>query len=398
MKLSFQKLFFAIATAFLIFAILILARTILIPLSIALLISLILLPLVQRFEKWKINPTISVFLAMATTLLMIIGVIVLFSAQTVKLASDFTSFQGNLLTAFTDLMVYINEYVPFIKDLDREEMLNNLKSWLAKSAGALASKSMSETTSFVTGLVTTFIFIFLFLIYRKGLTTGLVSFAPKESRERVMKMFRTLKNVGQKYSGGVFIVVLVVGLINSVGLWLIGLDNPIFFGFLAAVFSIVPYVGTMIGTIIPAVYALVSYDTIWIAAGVVILFWAVQMITDNLLTPKIVGNNLDVNALTSILSIIIGASVWGVAGMILFLPFIAMLKVFCEEFDELKPVALLIGTKNFTDDEKTQKTTTEDRINKAKKIFSKFRDSNKNKKDKKQTKEENKAKNKPSEK
>src|SRR5690554_7871538 len=107
MKLSFQKLFFAIATAFLIFAILILARTILIPLSIALLISLILLPLVQRFEKWKINSTISVFLALITVLIIILGIITLFSAQAVKLVSDFTSFQDNLITAFVDFTVYI---------------------------------------------------------------------------------------------------------------------------------------------------------------------------------------------------------------------------------------------------------------------------------------------------
>jgi len=83
--------------------------------------------------------------------------------------------------------------------------------------------------------------------------------------------------------------------------------------------------------------------------GVVILFWAVQLITDNFLTPKIVGTSLNVNALASILSIIVGASVWGAAGMILFLPFAAMLKVVCEEFDELKPVALLIGTKSYID-------------------------------------------------
>jgi hypothetical protein len=80
---------------------------------------------------------------------------------------------------------------------------------------------------------------------------------------------------------------------------------------------------------------------------VAILFWAVQMISDNFLSPKIVGGSLHINALVSILSLIIGGLVWGVAGMILFLPFAAMLKVFCEEFEELKPIALLIGDQNY---------------------------------------------------
>jgi predicted PurR-regulated permease PerM len=83
------------------------------------------------------------------------------------------------------------------------------------------------------------------------------------------------------------------------------------------------------------------------AIAVGLLFWGVQMITDNFLTPKIVGNSLKVNALTTILSLIIGAAVWGVAGMILFLPFVAMFKVVCEEYEELKPVALLIGNQNY---------------------------------------------------
>lgn len=356
MRLSFQKLFFVIATVFALFAILILAKTILIPLSIALLISFILLPLVKRFEKWKMNGTFSVFLAMFTVFLLISGVIILFSTQIVKLSADFSDFQENIFAAFADFTVYINEHIPFIADLKREDLLNQIKTWLGDSTGTLVSKSMSGTTSFFAGLITTFIFTFLFLIYRKGLTTAFASFAPKENRERVLKMFRSVKDVGQKYSVGAFIVVILVGLINSIGLWIIGLDNPFFFGFLAAAFSIIPYVGTIIGTIIPAVFALVSYDTIWIAVAVVALFWVVQLVTDNLLTPKIVGNSLDINALTSILSIIIGASVWGVAGMVLFLPFTAMLKVVCEEFEELKPVALLIGTKNYTEEKNSHET------------------------------------------
>jgi predicted PurR-regulated permease PerM len=80
--------------------------------------------------------------------------------------------------------------------------------------------------------------------------------------------------------------------------------------------------------------------------AVAFLFWAVQLISDNFLSPKIVGGSLNINALTAILSLIIGAVVWGIAGMILFLPFAAMLKVICEEYDELKPIALLIGNQN----------------------------------------------------
>jgi predicted PurR-regulated permease PerM len=160
-------------------------------------------------------------------------------------------------------------------------------------------------------------------------------------------MFKSVQQVGQQYFLGMSLIIILIGLVNSIGLWFIGIDNPFLFGFLGATLSIIPYVGTTFGAIIPVTYAFVSHDSGWMAIAVGFLFWGVQMITDNFLTPKIVGNSLKVNALTTILSLIIGAAVWGVAGMILFLPFVAMLKVVCEEYEELKPVALLIGNQNY---------------------------------------------------
>jgi predicted PurR-regulated permease PerM len=154
---------------------------------------------------------------------------------------------------------------------------------------------------------------------------------------------------------GMILIVIIIGFVNSIGLWIIGIDNPFLFGFLGATLSIVPYVGTLLGAIIPVVYAFVSYDSLWIPIGVAVLFWGVQLISDNFLSPKIVGGSLELNALTAILSLIIGAAVWGIAGMILFLPFAAMLKVICEEYEELKPVALLIGSYNYKENESRMK-------------------------------------------
>jgi len=100
------------------------------------------------------------------------------------------------------------------------------------------------------------------------------------------------------------------------------------------------------GAIIPVIYTFVSFDSLWMAAAVALLFWFVQLVADNFLTPKIVGGSVKINALTAILSLFIGAAVWGLAGMILFLPFVAMLRVICEEYEELKPVALIMGEQN----------------------------------------------------
>src|SRR5690606_14260515 len=108
---------------------------------------------------------------------------------------------------------------------------------------------------------------------------------------------------------------------NSAGLWIIGIDNPFLFGFLAAILAIVPYIGTLVGASIPVLYAFMTADSLWVPVSVIILFYVIQLVESNFLSPKIVGSSLNLNALGAILSLLIGAAVWGIAGMILFLPF-----------------------------------------------------------------------------
>lgn len=351
MNVSFQKLFYAIATAFLLFAILVFAKPILIPLSIALLISFILLPLVKKFEKWKIGKTFAAFLSIFAVILMIGGVTYFFSTQIINVAQEFTHFQDKIIRAFADVSLFINNHISFMQNLETDELFNRMKVWLTDSTGFLVSKTVSNTATFMAGLLATIVFTFLILIYRDGLTKAFLAFSPEDNRERVLKMFKSVQQVGQKYLFGMVIITVIIGLANSLGLLIIGIDNPFLFGFLGAALAVIPYIGTTMGAIIPVIYAFVSYDSIWTAVAVAILFWAVQLVSDNFLTPRIVGGSLKINALTAILSLFIGAAVWGLAGMILFLPFAAMLKVVCEEFEELKPIALIIGEKNIKEND-----------------------------------------------
>jgi predicted PurR-regulated permease PerM len=351
MNVSFQKLFYAIATVFLLFAILVFAKPILIPISIALLISFILLPLAKKLEKWKISKTLAAFLSIFAVILLVAGVTYFFSTQIINVVQEFTHFQDKIILAFADVTLFINNHVNFMENLEKGELFNRMKVWLTDSTGFLVSKTVSNTATFMAGLLATIVFTFLFLIYRDGLTKAFLAFSPETKRERVLKMFKSIQQVGQKYLFGMVILTVVIGLANSLGLLIIGIDNPFLFGFLGAALAIIPYIGTTMGAIIPVIYAFVSYDSIWMAVAVAILFWAVQLISDNFLTPRIVGGSLKINALTAILSLFIGAAVWGLAGMILFLPFAAMLKVVCKEFEELKPIALIIGEKNIKEND-----------------------------------------------
>lgn len=352
MNISFQKLFFALATSCLLFVVLIFAKSILIPLAFALFLSFILFPLAKRFERWGMNDLIAAFLSIFIVFLVLSGSIYIFSAQLIGLSKELTDFQEKVLDVIANATVYINNNINFVEDLNKDQLLAENRGWLQKTAGTLAQQTFNSTANFITGLFATIIFTFLILIYRKGLTKGFVAFAAKENRNRVFKMLKSVQQVGQQYLFGMILLIIIIGLANSFGLMIIGVDHPFLFGFFAATLSIIPYIGTAFGAIIPILYTMMAYSSFFMGAQVAILFWAVQLITDNFLSPKIVGGSLKVNALTTILSLIIGATIWGVAGMVLFLPFAAMLKVICQEFDTLKPIALLIGTQDKEEENK----------------------------------------------
>jgi len=354
-QLSFQKIFYIIAIVVGLFAILILAKSVLIPIVFAFLIAFILFPVARKFEYWGTNKAIAAFLSIFFSLL-IIGVgIFLFSNQIIHLAENLTDIKDKILKVFADATLFINKNVEFLPQLEHGELQEKLNNSLNKSAGSLLSQTFSGTTDFLFGLLVTIVFTFLILIYRNGLVRAFVHFYAQENRKRAFNMFKSIQQVGQKYLFGMLVIILILGLVNSIGLWIIGIDNPFLFGFLAAILALIPYAGTLLGAAIPILYAFVTYDSIWMPITIAIFFWFVQFIESNFLSPKIVGGNLKLNALTSILSIIIGATVWGIAGMILFLPITAIFKVVCEEYDELKPIALLIGDENYNKKDKNGK-------------------------------------------
>lgn len=346
MSVSVQKLFYAIAVVFGLFAILILAKPVLIPLAFALLFAFILYPLTKKLEHWGVGKLPAAFISLFVFILIIGGSLFFFSAQLIRISDDFSDFGQKISRLFADLIFYLNDHFAFSRELNKDDLWNSINKWLGDSAAYLIGSTFSSTTTFLAQLVATIVYTFLLLVDRGGLTQAVMKFSSEEKQTQMLKMLRNVQKIGQKYLSGVLIIILILGVVNSAGLWIIGIDHPFLFGFLAASLTIIPYVGTTFGASIPVLYAFMSHDSLWVPFAVFILFWSVQLIESNFLSPKIVGGSVNVNALAAILSLIIGAMVWGVAGMILFLPFTAVLKVVCQEYVQLRPIAMLIETRD----------------------------------------------------
>jgi len=205
--------------------------------------------------------------------------------------------------------------------------------------------TISISSTFLLHIFLTFIYSFLLLLYRSSIKQFILVQFDKDVKDQAGKVLTKIQSIIQNYLYGLVIVIILLGILNSIGLTIIGLEYAIFWGFLASILAVIPYVGTGLGGILPILFSAASTGELWQPFLIFCWFALVQAIEGNFITPKIVGSSVNVNPLFAILALIIGGSVWGIAGMILSLPFIAIIRVIFSQIDYLKPFALLLSSK-----------------------------------------------------
>jgi predicted PurR-regulated permease PerM len=142
------------------------------------------------------------------------------------------------------------------------------------------------------------------------------------------------------------IVYLIVGTLNSLGLLALGVPHAILFGFTASILTFVPYIGIIVGSLLPITMAWITYDSIWYPIGIVGIFTVVQYLEANIIFPLAVSSRLNVNTLVMLLSIFIGGLLWGVVGMILFVPFVGIAKLIADHNPKWGTVSMILGMSN----------------------------------------------------
>jgi predicted PurR-regulated permease PerM len=182
------------------------------------------------------------------------------------------------------------------------------------------------------------------LYYRRFFMSFLYQCFRREDHPNVGSTMYKIERVVRSYILGLFTVILIVAFLNSVGLMLLGIQYAIFFGVLAAVLTIVPYIGIFLGSLLPILFTLVTKDSLWYPVGVAILLWGVQFLEGNFITPNIVGGRVSINPFAALVALFIGGMIWGIPGMILSIPVLAIIKVICDAGVPLQSIGFLLGT------------------------------------------------------
>ena len=321
---------------------LIAVRDFLWPIAFGFLLSYLFYPVVNWLEKHKIPRILANFIAIITGLGILISLALLAYSKITPIAGDFPGLAEAGLRNLADSVSGISEHFGF----DKEETRNLIKEQagnLLASGGQYVQDIFNATTSTIVNFGLLPVYIFLFLYYRTKFAYFLMMIFGREHRQEVITILREISRVFARYMAGVLAVVFILCIINSSGLMIIGLRYPIALGIISALFNFIPYFGTLLGGAVPLLFALIGENDPSLAFRVVILFIIIQFIENNILTPNIVGGNVRVNPFFIITGLVAASIVWGIPGMLLIVPFLAITRIVLSHIDSMKPYAFLLG-------------------------------------------------------
>ncbi|WP_281299177.1 AI-2E family transporter [Flavobacterium limnophilum] len=320
-------------------------KTLLIPLSFAMLISFILYPVCQWMEKKGISKVIAIFISIFGVMLFFAAVIYLLFTQIVAFSNEWQIFKVKLLETVNQLSALLAEQF----DISDEKQMNFLKN-LVNNSGTQAISllkitlySISESLFY---LLIIPVYSVLILYYRQLLVNVLYHVFPLEKKESIREILVETIHAYYNFIKGMLVVYLIVGLLNSIGLYLIGVPHPFLFGFIASILTFIPYVGIIISSLLPITISWITFNSIWYPIGVILVFSFVQVLEAYVIFPFAVGSRLKINTLIILLVVILGGILWGAAGMILFIPLISIVKLIADRTKGLKTLSILLGDFN----------------------------------------------------
>ncbi|MEQ9442448.1 MAG: AI-2E family transporter [Cyclobacteriaceae bacterium] len=334
---------FTLLFIILVFYSLIAAKDFLVPLLMGILFAFLLYPLASFLEKKGIPRILANIMSIVLGIVVISATVYVMYDQLSVFVGDFPELRKKALSNVRHLENYIaSEYGVTVERQDR--WLRDGISTLFTSGGEFFQALFSTTASTVAKIGVMPVYVFFLLYYRNKFLEFLMRLTPVEGHRKMSRILREISHVTKYYMGGIALVVLILCFLNSIGLLIVGIQYAVLLGIISAVMNFIPYFGTLIGGAIPLLVALITEESPSYALGVIILFIIIQFTENNILTPNIVGSNVRINPFFTILTIIIGGLVWGLAGMFIFLPFLAMFKIVCDNIEPLQPVSYLLGT------------------------------------------------------
>ncbi|MCH7397089.1 AI-2E family transporter [Belliella sp. DSM 107340] len=350
---SYIKALLVLMLIIIIVYILIVGKSLLVPLFLAGFIAILLTPVGNWLEKRKISRMVSAIISLVSALLILLGFLAFVILQVASFTKDLENVGDRLNNYLSDIDSWIYDKFQIESGIgngiDQEYFVELLQS----NSSSLA-EFILNTVGSLSGIILLPVFIFFFLVYRDHLTDFIVQLFKEKDKSHIKNEIRDLRKVVQNYIVGILKVMAILAVLNVGVLLGLGIKHAVFFAIFAAILNIIPYLGPLLGAVLPTIFAFLTKDSLFYPVAVVVAFQIIQIIESNFLTPKIVGSNVNLNAFVTFIGLLVGASIWGVIGMILIIPTLAVLRKIFELSEATKPYALLFGEeKSYDENEKS---------------------------------------------
>jgi predicted PurR-regulated permease PerM len=322
-------------------AILYIAKGIIVPLVFAIIIAIVLHPIVNYLVRKKINRLLAIIITLFLTFLVIAG----FSTLLFWQASRFSESWPILVDKFTALLNQAITWASGYFDINHQKIndwITNTKGELISNSGAAIGKTLVNVGNVIVVLVLLPVYIFMLLFYHPIILEFIHRLFGTSNQSEVSEIITKTKTVIQRYLIGLVIEAFIIATLNSVALLILGIDYAILLGIIGALLNVIPYIGGIIGVTIFMIIAFVTKSPVYIIY-VIAIYSIIQFVDNHYIVPKIVASKVKINALFAIVAVIAGNALWGIPGMFLSIPLLAIVKLIFDHIESLKPWGFLLG-------------------------------------------------------
>jgi len=332
--------------------IMVVAQSILLPLAWALLISLLILPIVQWLEEKNVARPVAIILVLIVVTSVFGFIFYLLSIQVVGILNDVPALTRKLNQWVGNMQQYAENNWGISHEMFSRQIATSISDMIGAFLVEIRN-SISTVFQAITLITVIPLYIYFMLYYRDLFYDGFLRIV-KNYQKQATSLVSKVNNIVQRYLFGMLIVTIIIGVLFYIDLITLGIDYAFFFATLLAVFNLIPYVGVIVSSLVVILYSLVITNSLFYPLALLISLWFIQFLENNFITPFVVGTRVKVNPMAALIAIFAGSSVWGISGMVLFLPLVGVIKTVFDEIEALRPFGMMLGTKS-DEDEKAEK-------------------------------------------
>jgi predicted PurR-regulated permease PerM len=317
------------------------AQGILVPIIYATIIAIVLNPIVNFLVRRKINRIVAISLTLVLVISITILVIIFLSIQLIQFSNSFP----NIVENFNQLLVQSVAWASNRLNISIIEInlwIASISKQILNTGSNAIGKTIVNTGNVVVILLLIPVYIFMILFYQRLLIEFIHRLFSVSTHSKVAEVLTATKRIIQSYLVGLLLEALIMTVLNSVCLLIIGIDYAILLGLIGAILNVIPYIGGVIAVALPMLIALATESPTH-ALLVLVFYLLIQFVDNNFIIPKVVASKVQINALVSIVVVLIGGALWGLPGMFLSIPLTAIVKVIFDHIEPLKPWGFLLG-------------------------------------------------------